>query len=117
LTPASLPDPDQALPEPPADELVRAGLLERQGGRLLFPASLPQEAACQAGRPRWQRAAWCAGDELIQGHGRRGVCDRVVSGSEVGPSLAMTWNAVSPARAVRIQAGTAVRLSGPASVL
>jgi hypothetical protein len=38
-------------------------------------------------------------------------------GARFGPSLAMTWNAVSPARAVRIQAGTAVRLSGPASVL
>jgi len=70
----SLPGPDQALPEPPADEgLVRAGLLEREGGRLLFG-------------PRG-----VLGDELIRGHGRRGVCG---SGRQweamFGPSLAMT---------------------------
>lgn len=40
----------------------RAGLLEREGGRaLLFRHPLLQEATYQAGRPRCQRAAWCAG--------------------------------------------------------
>jgi len=88
----SLPGPDQALPEPPADEgLVRAGLLEREGGRLLF------RHPCCRRRPIRLVAAFCSGprgvlgDELIRGHGRRGVCG---SGRQweamFGPSLAMT---------------------------
>ncbi len=43
-------------PEPPADELVWAGLLEREGARLRFRHPLLQEAAYQAVPPERRRA-------------------------------------------------------------
>ncbi len=43
-------------PEPPADELVRAGLLEREGVRLRFRHPLLQEAAYQDVLPERRRA-------------------------------------------------------------
>jgi DNA-binding CsgD family transcriptional regulator len=66
-------------PEPPADELVWAGLLEREGARLRFRHPLLQEAAYQDVPPERRRAihqelaealAWSGGHpvERIAGH-------------------------------------------------
>jgi hypothetical protein len=78
-------------PEPPADELVRAGLLEREGARLLFGHPL-QEAACQAGRTEMAAGrvvCWAmSSSEATVG---AGFVDRVVRWEAVfGPSLVMT---------------------------
>ena len=79
-------------PEPPADELVRAGLLEREGARLLFGHPLLQEAACQAGRTEMAAGrvvCWAmSSSEATVG---AGFVDRVVRWEAVfGPSLVMT---------------------------
>jgi DNA-binding CsgD family transcriptional regulator len=58
-------------PEPPADELVRAGLLERDGARLRFRHPLLQEAAYQDVPPERRRAIH---QELAEALARSGAC-------------------------------------------
>lgn len=83
---------------------------------LIQPPGIEQAAGRRPRREDSGPAGVC--DQLIRGNGRRGVRgSRHQVGSDVWLLVGDDADAVSPARAARIQAGTAARPSGPASGL